>query len=97
MLRRKGTLSLVGLPPGNFPLPIFDFVLNRKTVRGSIVGTRQDLNESLQFAADRKVKNIYSTGSLDQINTIFERLQTGKIEGRVVMKMNADRSTRKAA
>lgn len=40
MLRRRGTLALVGLPPGSFELNIFDVVLTRKTVRGSIGGTR---------------------------------------------------------
>ena len=45
MLRRRGTMALVGLPPGDFPLPIFDVVLNAKTVRGSIVGTRMDLDD----------------------------------------------------
>ncbi|HEX5868644.1 MAG TPA: zinc-dependent alcohol dehydrogenase, partial [Beijerinckiaceae bacterium] len=40
MVRRRGTVALVGLPPGDFPLPIFPVVLKRITVRGSIVGTR---------------------------------------------------------
>ncbi|WMT73386.1 zinc-dependent alcohol dehydrogenase [Bradyrhizobium sp. Ash2021] len=43
LVRRKGTVALVGLPPGDFPTPIFDVVLKRITVRGSIVGTRRDL------------------------------------------------------
>jgi len=43
MVRRGGTISLNGLPPDSFPLPIFDMVLNGITVRGSIVGTRLDL------------------------------------------------------
>ncbi|MBH9879353.1 zinc-binding dehydrogenase, partial [Clostridioides difficile] len=38
LVRRKGTVSLVGLPPGDFATPIFDVVLKRITVRGSIVG-----------------------------------------------------------
>ena len=54
MVRRKGTVSLVGLPPGEFPTPIFDVVLKRITIRGSIVGTRQDLAEALAFAARAK-------------------------------------------
>jgi propanol-preferring alcohol dehydrogenase len=49
MLAPGGTMSLVGLPPGDFALNIFDVVLNRKTIRGSIVGTRADLAESLSF------------------------------------------------
>ncbi|HBX92440.1 MAG TPA: zinc-dependent alcohol dehydrogenase, partial [Hyphomonas sp.] len=47
MVRRGGTVSLNGLPPGDFPLSIFNMVLNGITVRGSIVGTRLDLQESL--------------------------------------------------
>ncbi len=43
VVRRKGTVSLNGLPPGDFPTPIFDVVLKRITLRGSIVGTRKDL------------------------------------------------------
>ena len=53
--RRRGTVSLVGLPPGDFATPIFDVVLKRITIRGSIVGTRKDLAEALAFAAEGKV------------------------------------------
>ena len=88
MLARGGTMSLVGLPPGDFPLSIFDTVLQRKTIRGSIVGTRIDLAESLQFAAEGKVAAHYSTDSLDNINTIFDRMRDGAIDGRIVMTFN---------
>ncbi|RTL64662.1 MAG: zinc-dependent alcohol dehydrogenase, partial [Hyphomicrobiales bacterium] len=56
MVRRRGTVSLVGLPPGTFDISIFNVVLNRITIRGSIVGTRQDLVEAIDFAAEGKVK-----------------------------------------
>lgn len=85
MLHKRGTMSLVGLPPGDFALPIFDVVLNAKTVRGSIVGTRKDLEESLQFAAEGKVSAHYSTDRLDNINQVFDRMKSGQIDGRVVM------------
>lgn len=85
MLGRGGTMSLVGLPPGGFELPIFDVVLMRKTIRGSIVGTRNDLAEALDFAAEGKVASHFSTDRLDNINAIFDRMELGGIEGRVVM------------
>ncbi|WNJ17097.1 alcohol dehydrogenase AdhP [Pontibacter sp. G13] len=85
MLARGGTMSLVGLPPGDFPLPIFDTVLSRKTIRGSIVGTRLDLAESLQFAAEGKVASHYSMDKMDHINAIFDRMRAGAITGRIVM------------
>ncbi|MBL7249334.1 alcohol dehydrogenase AdhP [Alloalcanivorax marinus] len=87
MLRRGGTLVLNGLPPGEFPLPIFDTVLNGITVRGSIVGTRQDLQEALDFAGEGKVKATVATEKLDNINDVFQRMIDGKIEGRIVLDM----------
>lgn len=89
MVRRGGTIALNGLPPGDFPLPIFDTVLNGITIRGSIVGTRQDLQEALDFAGEGKVHATVSTDSLDNINEVFGRMLEGKIEGRVVLDMNA--------
>jgi propanol-preferring alcohol dehydrogenase len=87
MLHKRGTMSLVGLPPGGFELPIFDVVLNAKTVRGSIVGTRLDLMEALQFAGEGKVRAHYSTDRLDNINTIFDAMRRGGIDGRVVLEI----------
>jgi len=84
-VRRKGTISLVGLPPGSFPTPIFDVVLKRITIRGSIVGTRKDLDEALAFAAQGKAKAAFHTAPLDEINTVFKALAEGRIEGRVVL------------
>lgn len=90
MLHKRGTMALVGLPPGDFALPIFDVVLNAKTVRGSIVGTRMDLQEALAFAGEGKVRGVYSEDRLDNINAIFTRMKQGEIEGRVVMRIAAD-------
>ncbi|HET6905635.1 MAG TPA: alcohol dehydrogenase AdhP [Rhodanobacteraceae bacterium] len=87
MVRRKGTISLVGLPPGNFETPIFDVVLKRITVRGSIVGTRADLAEAVQFAARQKVRAYVQTAALDEINRVFDDLKAGRISGRVVLRM----------
>jgi propanol-preferring alcohol dehydrogenase len=87
MLAPGGTMSLVGLPPGDFPLNIFDVVLNRKTIRGSIVGTRADLSESLAFAAEGTVGSHFATDTLDNINTIFDRMEAGTIDGRIVMEL----------
>jgi len=87
MLRRGGTCSLVGLPPGNFPTPIFDVVLKRLTIRGSIVGTRMDLEECLAFAAEGKVKAIFDTAPLEEVNAVLDRMRRGDIRGRVVLRM----------
>ena len=85
MLRRGGTCVLNGLPPGEFPVSIFDVVLNRYTLRGSIVGTRMDLEESLAFAAEGKVKATIEVVPLESINDVLERLKKGQVIGRVVL------------
>ena len=73
MVRRGGTVVLSGIPPGSFPLPIFDVVLRAVTIRGSIVGTRLDLQEALAFSASGAVKATVETARLEAINDVFER------------------------
>ena len=85
MVRRKGTVSLVGLPPGDFPTPIFDVVLKRITIRGSIVGTRADLAEAIAFAAEGKVRAHVHEARLDEINRVLSDLRAGKVDGRIVL------------
>ncbi|MET0795530.1 MAG: alcohol dehydrogenase AdhP [Polyangiaceae bacterium] len=85
LVRRKGTVSLVGLPPGDFPTPIFDVVLKRITLRGSIVGTRKDLAEAIEFAAEGKVRSHIHKAKLEDINRIFSDLKAGRVDGRVVL------------
>lgn len=84
--RRRGTVCLVGLPPGEFPTPIFDVVLKRITVRGSIVGTRRDLSEALAFAVEGKVRTSFTVEPLEAVNEVLDRLREGRVEGRIVLK-----------
>jgi propanol-preferring alcohol dehydrogenase len=85
MTRKRGTCVLVGLPPGEFPVPLFDVVANCITVRGSFVGTRQDMAEALSFAVGGKVKADIELQPLSSINQIFERLERGDVPSRVVL------------
>jgi alcohol dehydrogenase, propanol-preferring len=85
VIRRGGKCVLVGLPPEDMPLPIFNTVLNGVSVVGSIVGTRKDLEECLEFAARGKVKAIIAEKTLDDINEIFADMEKGDITGRIVM------------
>ena len=85
MTRRGGTIVFNGLPPGDFPAPIFDIVLKGLTIRGSIVGTRQDMVEALEFYAAGKIKPTFHTRPLDDMNAIFDEMVQGKIDGRMVI------------
>lgn len=85
MTRKRGTCVLVGLPPGEFPVPLFDIVANCITIRGSFVGNRNDMTEALSFAAGGKVKADIELQPLSAINQIFERLEHGDVPSRVVL------------
>jgi propanol-preferring alcohol dehydrogenase len=92
MTRKLGTCVLVGLPPGEFPVPLFDVVANCITVRGSFVGTREDMAETLDFAARGLVKADVELQPLSAINEIFTRLEHGDVAARVVLDFAGDRS-----
>jgi propanol-preferring alcohol dehydrogenase len=92
MTRRRGTCVLIGLPPGEFPVPLFDVVANCITIRGSFVGTRYDMAEALRFAADGKVKADIELAPLSSINGVFNRLERGDVASRVVLDFNSTSS-----
>jgi propanol-preferring alcohol dehydrogenase len=88
MTRKRGTCALVGLPPGDFPVPLFDVVANCITIRGSFVGTRADMAEALDFAVKGKVKADIELQPLSEINNIFRRLEHGDVPARVVLEFS---------
>ena len=85
LARRGGTIVFNGLPPGDFPAPIFDIVLKGLTIRGSIVGTRQDMAEALDFYARGLIHPTVESASLDDINDVFAKMERGQIDGRIVI------------
>lgn len=91
MTRKFGTCVLVGLPPGEFPTPLFDVVAKCITIRGSFVGNRRDMAEALAFAAGGKVKADIELQPLSAINQVFERLSHGEVPSRVVLDFAAQR------
>ncbi len=84
-VKRGGTLVAVGLPHEELPIPIFNTVLNGVTVKGSIVGTRIDMKEALDFAARGKVKAQIETAPLSEVNTVLDKMVKGQINGRIVL------------
>jgi propanol-preferring alcohol dehydrogenase len=85
MTRKHGTCVLVGIPPGEFPTPLFDVVANCITIRGSFVGTRGDMAEALAFAAEGQVKADIELQPLSAINEVLKRLENGDVASRVVL------------
>ncbi|WP_425411729.1 zinc-dependent alcohol dehydrogenase [Mycoplasma simbae] len=92
MLRRGGRQVLVGLPAKDklgkdeFPVSVFWTVLFERELAGSIVGTRKDLKEALDYAARGLVKSeVTKVVKLDEVAEIFEKLEKGDFIGRAVI------------
>jgi propanol-preferring alcohol dehydrogenase len=85
MTRKHGICVLVGIPPGDFPVPLFEVVADCISIRGSFVGNREDLAEALSFAAAGKVKADIELQPLSAINEVFTRLEHGDVPARVVL------------
>jgi propanol-preferring alcohol dehydrogenase len=85
-LRRGGRLVCVALPADNATLnvPIFDTVLNGKSVIGSIVGTRNDLADVFKLHAAGRTKVIAVDRKLDEVNQSISDVLSGAIPARVV-------------
>jgi propanol-preferring alcohol dehydrogenase len=61
---------------------------DRLSIRGSNVGTRADLREALDFAANGLVHSKIRTAPLSQINSVLDEMRQGKIVGRVVLDLS---------
>jgi len=55
------------------------------TIRGSIVGTRQDMAEALDFYARGLIHPTVASAGLDEINDVFAKMERGQIDGRIVI------------
>lgn len=84
-VRAGGTIVAVGLPVESMDLSIPRLVLDGIQVIGRLVGTRQDLKESFQSAAEGKVVPKFEMRSMEDINDIFTEMEEGKIKGRMVI------------
>lgn len=75
----------VGLPVDKMDLDIPRLVLDGIQVVGSLVGTRQDLQEAFQFAAEGKVVPKVTLRKIEEINDIMDEMEQGKFTGRMVI------------
>ncbi|MGG3941944.1 alcohol dehydrogenase AdhP [Peribacillus psychrosaccharolyticus] len=87
-VRAASKVVAVGLPPETMDLEIVKTVLDGIQIVGSLVGTRKDLEEAFQFGAEGKVVPIVETRCLHEVNDIFEEMEAGKINGRMVIDMH---------
>jgi propanol-preferring alcohol dehydrogenase len=84
-LNPAGRLVLVGLPADNkLELPVFETVLNGKSVIGSLVGTRNDLTECFALHARGRTRVVAEPRQLDDVNACFAEVLSGRVPARLV-------------
>jgi alcohol dehydrogenase, propanol-preferring len=91
MVRPAGVVTYIGLPGGASDIiraSIMTIVNGELSIRGSNVGTRQDLDEAVSFAARGLVKSRNTFGRLEDINTIFADMKAGRLAGRTVLRIS---------
>src|SRR4029434_11090888 len=84
-VKRTGKVVLVGLANTRFELPIVDTVLKGIHVQGSFIGSRQDLDEAFELAAEGKVKPHVETHEIVRTPELLDRLHRGELMGRAVI------------
>ncbi len=84
-VKRCGRVIAVGMPKGNMSVPITRWVTNGIQLIGSTLGSRQDLQEALNFAQSHQIQCKVEKRQLKDINQIFDEMLNYKITGRVVL------------
>jgi len=84
LLRRNGTMVLVGLP-GPLPLAAFALILNRRKLAGSMIGGIGETQEMLDFCAQRHLASDVELIPMQQINEAYERTVKGEVRYRFVI------------
>jgi alcohol dehydrogenase (NADP+) len=87
LLKRDGTLALVGAPEKPLPVAAFDLLFKRRRLAGSIIGGIQETQEMLNFCAEHGVTADIELIRIQQINEAYERLLKSDVKYRFVIDM----------
>jgi propanol-preferring alcohol dehydrogenase len=87
MLRKRGTMVAVGLPAGSSPISVEPGYLafSGINLRGSLVGNQSDVLEALEIAKQGKIEVPSSIKKLEDLQSVMEDMEAGKVVGRVVL------------
>ena len=86
LLKRDGTLALVGAPATSHPSPnVFNLIMKRRAIAGSMIGGIPETQEMLDFCAAHKIVADIELVRADQINDSYERMLKGDVKYRFVI------------
>ncbi len=88
LLKRDGTMTLVGAPAESHPSPnVFNLILKRRQLAGSLIGGIRETQEMLDFCARHAIVSDIETIAMDYINTAYERMLKSDVKYRFVIDM----------
>ena len=88
LLKRDGTMTLVGAPAEPHPSPdVFNLIFKRRQLAGSLIGGIRETQEMLDFCAQHRIVSDIEMISMDYINTAYERMLKSDVRYRFVIDM----------
>jgi uncharacterized zinc-type alcohol dehydrogenase-like protein len=88
LLKRDGTLTLVGAPENPHPSPHpFGLIFKRRSIAGSLIGGIRETQEMLDFCAEHGIVSDIETIRMDYINAAYERMLKSDVKYRFVIDM----------
>ncbi len=86
LLKRDGTMTLVGVPDAPHPSPsVGTLVMGRKSIAGSLIGGIAETQEMLDFCAEKGIVADIEMIAADQIDTAYDRMQKSDVKYRFVI------------
>jgi uncharacterized zinc-type alcohol dehydrogenase-like protein len=86
LLKRDGTLCLVGAPEHPHPSPtVFNLIFGRRSIAGSLIGGIAETQEMLDFCAEHGIVSEIETIAVQDINTAWDRMEKGDVRYRFVI------------
>ena len=90
MLKRDGTMTLVGAPDHPHPSPeVFNLIFKRRTLAGSLIGGIPETQEMLDFCAERGIVCDIEMIPIQYINEAYERMLRSDVKYRFVIDMES--------
>jgi alcohol dehydrogenase (NADP+) len=86
LLKRDGTMTLVGAPATPHPSPnVFNLIMKRRSIAGSMIGGIPETQEMLDFCAEHGIVSDIEMIRADEINEAYERMLKGDVKYRFVI------------
>lgn len=85
LLKRDGTMVMVGAPPEAFGVHAFSLIPGRKTLAGSMIGGIAETQEMLDYCAEHNIVSDVEVIAMKDINTAYERMLKGDVKYRFVI------------